>query len=154
MKIYSEIIVLYAHVAMPGEDDFCPAFWQAEEFDSDGDFYGDDVAKDWTTLKLTKHYANGRDSDFQLYVHREKGGDAAHELARFIQYRKDGHYKEKKQVHEAKNLCVASLQIRAASLEDYREFLRTVHFFLEHTGGIAANVGGFDAWDFKTEFVD
>lgn len=159
MKLFSEIIVLYDDKAMPEEDKFCPSFWQAERFDSDGDFYWDGLSACWTNLKLSKLYEGGEQSDFELNIYRERYRKfepsivEVEDLARYISYKSEGRYALKERINNAKNLCVASFFITTKRADDYLEYLKTVHFFLEYTDGIAANLYGFDAKTFSEEFL-
>ena len=43
MKLYTEFIVMHEDGPLPDEENFCPSFWQAEDFDSDGDYYYDNI---------------------------------------------------------------------------------------------------------------
>lgn len=160
MKFHCETIVIYDDVDMPGEDAFCPSLWQGERIDSDGDYYYDRIGARWSELQLSKEYADGGRSDFRLNVYREKnrlyepGLQEAADLERYIDYKAQGRYQYLSKIHGAENLSVASLWIMTTRVEDYREYLETVHRFLAHTGGIAANVCDFDADAFRRELLD
>jgi hypothetical protein len=159
MKFFSEVIVLYDDVDMPSESKFCPSFWQAERFDSDGDYYWDGMSARWTSLKLSKIYKDDSESSFELNVYREKnrefepGVEEVNDLARYVGYKDEGRYARVDKINNAGNLCVASLSIMTGTVEDYREYLEATHFFLIHTSGIAANLCGFDAKMFAAEFL-
>ena len=47
MRYYTEFIALHPDAPMPDEATFCPSFWRADDFDSDGDFYADALEGRW-----------------------------------------------------------------------------------------------------------
>ena len=156
-----QIIVLYDHVDMPSEKMFCPSFWAAEDFDSDGDFYYEGVEKFWTKLELEKKYSENDSSLFSIDVWRERnrlydpGTSEVADLARYVDYRDEGRYFDVHQIAEAKNLCVASLVIETRQVQDYREFLLSVYEFLRVTNGMTSNLSmNLDAGEFLNRFIE
>jgi len=159
MKIYTEFIVMHEDGPMPNEDYFCPSFWQSEDFDSDGDYYYDNIEERWTNLELTKRRANDKDTVLNVNSFREKrnydpGIQEVADLQRYIDYKKDGRYFNNSAILAMKNLAITSLTIETVDLKDYQEFLETVHFFLEYTKGFVVNLWELDAASFQKEFLE
>jgi len=158
MKFYTEFIVMHEDGPLPDEENFCPSFWQAEDFDSDGDYYYDNIDGRWTNLALTRRQPDGRNSILNVNTFREQrlyepGTQEVEDLGRYIAYQKEGRYIHNQKISAMKNLAVTALAIQTFDLEDYREFLETVHFFLEYTKGIVVNFLDLDAASFKEEFL-
>jgi hypothetical protein len=158
MKIYTEFIVMHEDEPMPGEDNFCPSFWQAEDFDSDGDYYYHNIEGKWTNLALTKRLPNDRNSVLKVNTFREErlydpGIQEVADLQRYIDYKKEGRYSNNPKISAMNNLAITSLTIETFDLNDYQEFLKTVHFFLDYTKGVIVNVRDLDAASFKEEFL-
>ncbi|NHZ83006.1 hypothetical protein F2P44_27560 [Massilia sp. CCM 8695] len=152
MRFLCEIIVFYDDVDLPDVDLFFPSYWQAENFDSDGDFYYYGNETRWTNLEILKFYDGDEESKFGLNIYREKnrkyepGIQEVADLARYVDYKNQGRYFYIDMIANISNLCVASLEIDTGRLEDYREFLEAVHTLLFHTKGVTANLDQcFDA---------
>ncbi|HEX3762054.1 MAG TPA: hypothetical protein VHW23_25310 [Kofleriaceae bacterium] len=160
MRIFSEFIVLHEDGPMPDAEQFCPSFWRAEDFDSDGDFYYDGIAGRWTRLELTTrthgndrsrlvvqtYYANNR-----LY---EPGNAETADLARFVDYLAHGRFAALPAAAALRSPAVTSLSLETPDVADYREFLDTVYGFLVHSRGFLANVRDLDAAAFRAEFLE
>ncbi|BAY24703.1 hypothetical protein NIES2100_44990 [Calothrix sp. NIES-2100] len=158
MKIYTEFIVIHEDEPMPNEDNFCPSFWQSEDFDSDGDYYYENIEGRWTNLELTKRIADDKNSILKVNTFREKriyepGIQEVADLQRYIDYKKDGRYANNPVISSIKSLAITSLTIETFDLQDYREFLKTVYFFLEYTKGFIVNIWELDAASFQVEFL-
>jgi hypothetical protein len=158
MKIYTEFIVMHEDLPMPGEENFCPTFWQAEDFDSDGDYYYDSIDGKWTNLVLTKRLAGDRNSVLRVNTFRqnrlyEPGIQEVADLQRYIDYKTEGRYGNNPRISAMTTLAVTSLAIDTFDLQDYREFLETVHFFLDFTKGVLVNPWELDAKAFREEFL-
>lgn len=160
MLFLCEIIILYDDIDLPDAGVFCPSYWEAEHFDSDGDFYYYGIESRWTNLELLKFYGDQEQSSFDVNVYREKnrlyepGILEASDLSRYIDYKNQGRYKYVDSIHQASNLCVASLCVETSRIEDYREFLMAVHTFLAHTHGRTTNLNQYYAADaFMTEVI-
>lgn len=134
MKIWTEFAVLHDDVPMPDEEAFCPSFWKADDFDSDGDFYATGLGGRWSDLRLTKRVPGGIDSRLTVQVLR---GTVAHPGALPI----------------PAGSVATTLSIETADLDDYREFLRTVEMFLGHTGGLMIVPWERDRESFAAEFL-
>lgn len=159
MKIFSEFIVLHEDVPMPEEDRFCPNFWKAEDFDSEGDYYYNEIDGRWTVLELTRRVNGDDESTLRVYTFREQRSyepSRQHiaDLKRYIDYKAAGRYHYLPSIHAIKNAAVTSLIVETKQLADYREFLETVHFFLDHTKGVLVNYYDLDAAAFREEFLD
>lgn len=157
--IYSDFVVLAADAPMPDEERFCPSFWQAEDFDSDGDYYADALQGRWTELQLTKRGPDGRDSTLWVNVLRENrpfepGIQEVADLQRFFDYRAAGRYDDIPAIAELPSLAATSLAIRTPDPADYREFLETVAMFLEFTGGLIVSPRVRNLAEFRAEFLD
>lgn len=158
MKIYTEFIVMHEDGPMPDEDNFCPSFWNAEDFDSDGDYYDYNIEGRWTELQLTKRRPEGRDSVLNVNTFREKrlydpGIQEVADLQRYIDYHKEGRYSNNPKLSAMNNLAVTSLTIETFDLRDYQEFLEAVYFFLDYTKGVIVNAWKLDAASFQKEFL-
>jgi len=159
MKIYTEFIVMHEDGPMPDEDNFCPSFWKAEDFDSDGDYYYDNIEGKWTNLVLTRRLPDDRNSILHVDTFREKrfyepGIQEAADLQRYLDYRKAGRYAANPVLSAVNSPAVTSIAIETFDLKDYREFLETVHFFLESTKGVIVNFKERDAASFREEFLN
>lgn len=159
MKFYTEFIVMHADEPMPDEETFCPSFWKAEDFDSDGDFYADALGGRWTYLRLTKNRPDGRES--VLWVHGLKenmsytpGRQQALDLRRFVDYHKAGRYSNQPALAELPSLAVTLLAIETTDPADYREFLETVAGFIGSMGGMLVSPWELDEAEFRQEFLD
>lgn len=142
---------------MPNEERFCPSFWKAEDFDSDGDYYYNGIDGRWTTLEITRR-ADEDDSILRVYTYREHrkyepGIQEIVDLKRYLDYKAEGRYRHAPSVDGIKDAAVTSLSIETRRLSDYREFLETVHFFLEHTKGLLVNYKDLSADEFRDEFL-
>ncbi len=158
MKIYTEFIVLHEDEPMPNEDNFCPSFWQSEDFDSDGDYYYDNIQGKWTHLKLTKRMPDDKNSSLNVNTFREErkydpGIQEVADLQRYIDYKKDGRYLNNPVISTMNSIAITSLAIETFNLKDYQEFLKTVHFFLEYMKGFIVNLWELDATSFQKEFL-
>jgi hypothetical protein len=153
MKLYTEFDVLHGNDPMPGEETFCPSFWKADDFDSDGDFYADALEGRWTELNLTRG-----DSSLSVHTLREErpfepGIQEVADLQRFIDYHRAGRYAHVPAVAELPSLAVTALAIATPDTADYREFLETVDQFLGHTGGVVVSPWEMDRDEFRAEFL-
>jgi len=158
MKLYTEFIVIHEDVPMPNEDKLCSSFWQAEDFDSDGDYYYDNIEGRWTNLELTKRVNQDKNTVLKVNTFREKrmyepGIQEVADLQRYIDYKKAGRYADNPVISAIKSLAITSLTIETFDLKDYREFLDTIHFFLDYTKGFIVNNLELDAAAFKEEFL-
>jgi hypothetical protein len=156
MTYYTELIALHPDVPMPDAGTFCPSFWQAEDFDSDGDFYADALEGRWTSLQLTRRRPDGRDSVLSVNSLREErpydpGVQEVLDLQRFLDYRDAGRYDGLDGV--APPAAVTSLAIQTADPGDYREFLETVDGFLGFIGGVLVAPWEMDRSAFREEFL-
>jgi hypothetical protein len=156
MKIFSEFVVLHEDGPMPSEDRFCPSFWAAEDFDSDGDYYYKEIEGRWTTLQIKKRLPGDRNSLLEVCTFREnrKYDPAVLEVAdlqRYIDYWAAGRYRER--AGGIQSPAVTWLRIETFLIADYREFLATVHFFLEYTKGILVSFKELNAQQFRDEFL-
>jgi len=159
VKIYTEFVVLHDDVPMPDEEAFCPSFWQADDFDSDGDFYATGLGGRWSDLTLRKRVPDGPDSVLTVQVLREArdyppGLRESHELERFFDHRRAGRYDHLPFVKPGADLAVTALATETGNLPDYREFLQTVNMFLSHTHGHVISPWERDQHSFTTEFLD
>jgi hypothetical protein len=159
MKFYSEFIVMHADEPMPDEETFCPSFWQAEDFDSDGDFYADALEGRWTELRLTKRRPDDRDSVLRVNTLRqnrpfEPGILEVADLERYFDYHAAGRYSAIPALAELPSLAVTSLAIETPDAGDYREFLETVEGFLEHSGGVLVSPRELDRAAFRERFLE
>ena len=159
MTIHSEFIVLHGDDPMPDEETFCPSFWQAEDFDSDGDFYAEALEGRWTELRLTKPRADGRDSVLLVYTlaqsrRFEPGILEVADHERFFGYHAAGRYGDLPALAGLASLAVTSLAIETPDLDDYREFLETVDAFLGHSGGALVIPRELDRAGFRERFLD
>jgi hypothetical protein len=159
MKITAEFIVLHDDGPMPEEDKFCPSFWQSKKFDSDGDYYYENIDGRWTNLEMTKLESNDKNSMLVVNTYREKNRNyepATYEIAdlkRYVDYKLEGRYLSDAVINGIRNLSVTSLFFETYNLEDYQEFLKTVHFFLGYSKGVLVNFNHLDASSFYTEFL-
>lgn len=158
MKIYTEFIVIHEDAPMPDEKNFCPSFWKADDFDSDGDYYYDNIEGRWTELHLTKRRPDERDSILNVNTFREKrlynpGLQEVADLQRYLDYHKQGRYSDNPKISAMNNLAVTSLTIETFDLIDYQEYLETVYFFLDYTRGVIVSIWELDAASFKEEFL-
>jgi hypothetical protein len=156
MKIFSEMIVLHEDVVMPSEESFMPSFWASDSFDSDGDYYYDNIDGRWTTLHLARRLRDDQVSVLEVGTFREqrKYDPAIQEVAdleRYIGYWKAGRYA--RTAPHIQTPAVTSLTIETHLVADYREFLEAVASFLAHTKGIVANFREIDAAKFIAEFL-
>lgn len=158
MKIYSEFIVLHEDGPMPAEENFCPSFWQAPSFDADGDYYYDGIDGRWTNLQITKELDGGAKSTLRVDTYREhRLYDPSilevADLQRYIDYVHNGRYQANQQITALNSLAVTSLIIETGTLQDYAEYLKTIHFFLVYTQGIVVSPREMDADAFQVEFL-
>jgi hypothetical protein len=159
MKIYTELIVLHADIAMPDDERFCPSFWEAEDFDSDGDFYADALEGRWTRMKLTKRRAGGANSVMSVHALRENRPyePATREVAdlqRFIDRYRAGDFAHLERVAGLPAVAVTSLSIETPDLGDYREYLETVRNFIAAIRGMLIAPWEADETEFTAEFLD
>lgn len=158
MRIFSEFVVLHEDGPMPDAESFCPGFWKAEDFDSQGDFYADDIAGRWTSLELNRRSAGQTTSWLVVHTyyahHRnyEPGNVETRDLARYVDYLAQGRFGSLAAA-AIRSPAVTSLSIETLDLDDYRDFLETVYAFLAHTRGFLANLRDLDASEFRTEFL-
>ncbi|MCG8421207.1 MAG: hypothetical protein MJE77_25070 [Proteobacteria bacterium] len=144
MRLYTEFIVLYEDMPMPTEEMFCPSFWKADDFDAGGDYYAEGIDGRWTHLELTRRQKGAPESTLGVYTHREKniiesGLQETADLQRYIDYKTQGRYRYEEPLAQIQSLAVTSLCFDTPSVEDYREFLTTVHNFLLATKGQIIN---------------
>lgn len=158
MKIHTEFIVLYPDQAMPSEESFCPSFWQAEDFDAEGNYYFEGIDGRWTDLEITRKEAGKPESTLTVYTHRQNGPIESgllevEDLGRYVTYAQEDRYGSDLQGID--NPAVTALAITTPSTDDYREFLETVHRFMAHTGASLVNYPEvLDASEFKEFFLD
>jgi hypothetical protein len=159
MRFFTEFVVLHEDGPMPEAETLCPSFWAGEDFDSDGDFYANGIAGRWTHLELTRresgqfrsqlvvrtYYANNR-----LY---EPAHLETHDLKRYIDYKDQGRFDGVPRVGAIQSPAVTSLSLETIALDDYGEFLGTVHAFLQRANGVLVNVRDLDAAGFRLEFL-
>jgi hypothetical protein len=159
MKIITEFIVLHEDFKMPDEEKFCPSFWGSEDYDSDGDYYYDNINGRWTNLEIAKRQLDGKESSLKVNVYwefdrlYEPSLLEADDLKRFIDYTRQGRYSDNEVISGIERLGVTSFSFETHSLVDYEEFLCTVYFYLNYTKGILVNFKDLDAIGFKHEFL-
>jgi hypothetical protein len=160
MKIATEFLILHEDGTMPSEEKFCPSLWECEDSEIDGDYYYDDIDGRWTNLSISKNIDESRHTVLEVNVYRENNRNyepsicEADDLKRYIQYRKEGRYSENKIICKINNLCVTSMCFETCVHDDYEEFLRTVLFFLNFSGGVLVNYGELDGASFEQEFIE
>ena len=155
MRLFSEFIVLYEDGPMPEAESLCPSIWKGEDFDSEGDFYAQGIAGRWSYLELARrgaswltvrtYYANNRPY--------EPAQLETHDLKRYLEYREQGRFYALPAIAAIRSPAVTSLSLETLSIDDYREFLETVHAFLQRSRGILVNVRDLDASQFHAEFL-
>jgi hypothetical protein len=159
VRFYSEFIALHGDDPMPDEELFCPSFWQAEDFDSQGNFYSDSLEGRWTDLKLTRRRPDGDNSVLWVNTLRENrlfepGVEEVADLERYIDYHKAGRYADIPALRDLPSLAVTSLAITTPDTNDYREYLETVAAFLGHMGGVLIRPWAPDEAGFRAKFLD
>jgi hypothetical protein len=159
VTFYSEFIVMHADEPMPDEETFTPSFWQAEDFDSDGDYYADALEGRWTDLRLTKRRHDGRDSVLRVGTLRENrpfepGIREVADLQRFFDYHDAGRYGDIPALVELPSRAVTMLAIETPDPADFREFLESVDAFLGHSGGVLVSPRVLDRAAFRERFLD
>ena len=160
MKIATEFLILHEDGVMPPEEKFCPSLWRHEDSEIDGDYYYDGIDGRWTSLSISIDAEEHKDTVLDINVYRQNNRNyepsicEADDLKRYIQYRREGRYVGNATISKIKNMCITSMCIETYSVDRYDEFLRTVLFFLDFSGGILVNYGELDALSFKQEFID
>ena len=157
MKYYTEFIALHPDAPMPDEETFCPSFWRADDFDSDGDFYADALEGRWTSLQLTKRRPDGSDSVLSVNTLREQrpydpGVQEVLDLQRFLDYRDAGRYDDVTGLSAP--AAVTSLAMETPDPDDYREYLESVDAFLGFIGGLLVAPREMDRTAFREAFLD
>jgi hypothetical protein len=158
VKFSSEFIAMHGDGPMPDEETFCPSFWKADDFDSQGNFYADALEGRWTDLKLTRRRSDGYDSVLWVNTLRENrlfepGVQEVADLERFFEYHKQGRYADVPALADLPTLAVTSLVIATPDADEYREFLETVRAFLEHMGGVLVSPWAGDHAAFSEKFL-
>jgi len=96
MKYFTEFIIYHEDTPMPEENNFCPLLWKADDFDSDGDFYYDNIDNRWTQLELESKEPNELNTELCIYIYREHNRyyePSLHDISdlrRFIEYKNRG----------------------------------------------------------------
>ena len=159
MKIFTELIVFHQDMPMPEEGKFCPALWAAEDFDSDGDYYYDNIEGRWTQLEIVTRYKDGRNSKLEIDIYRENNQNykprfEAELLAQYIQLQEQGYFDLSEGVGAIKNAAVASFKFETFRTEHYQDFLNSVHYFLDYSKGYIVNNGMcLSAGEFAEDFL-
>ncbi len=160
MKYFTEFIIYHDDMSMPKEEKFCPLLWKAEDFDSDGDFYYDNIEGRWTQLELESKEDNDLNSILNVYVYREFNRNYEpsisdiSDLKRFIDYKKRGDFDHNISISKIKKPAIASFRFETFSIDHYRDFLSTIHFFLKYSGGCIVNHSHLpNADEFVEEFL-
>jgi hypothetical protein len=159
MRFHSEFVVMHANDPMPDEQTFAPSFWEAEDFDSDGDFYAHGLEGRWTNLKLTKRRPDRNHSVLWVNTLREQrpyepGTREVADLQRFFDYHDAGRYERVPALAGLTSRAVTSLAIETPDPADYREFLETVDAFLGHSGGVLVSPRELDRAQFRERFLE
>ena len=156
MKIFSEMIVLHEDVVMPSEESLMPSFWASENFDSDGDYYYDNIDSRWTMLRIARRLSGDQVSVVDVGSFREQRHyDPPPEIADLEQY--VGNWRAGRYLQSASHIqtpAVTRLKIETHFVADYREFLKAVASFLEHSRGIVVNLAELSAAAFHAEFLE
>jgi len=156
MRFFTEFIFLYENVELPDPTMFCKKIWKSENFDSDGDFYYENINNEWTELYLEDRID---DTLFQMRVYREKSyynlGEDILFLNQFIEkYIKAGKYNWVEGIKKIKIPAVTSLRVETSNLEKYEDYLETCYLFLQHTSGILVSTGNLlEAKAFYDKFI-
>lgn len=159
MKILTEFIIYHEDISMPPEEKLCPLLWQSTDFDSDGDFYYDNIDQRWTQLELESIVPDELNSKLTVYVYREH--DRNYEpsileiiqLRRYVEYQKKGQYEDSPVISNIQKPAVASFQFETCSLEHYKDFLKTIHYFLSFSKGCLVNHLQYNADEFAKDFL-
>lgn len=158
MRLFTEFVVLYEDGPMPEADSLCPSFWR-DDFDSDGDFYARGIDGRWSYLELTRRCAGQATSWLIVRTYYasnrpyEPGQLETHDLSRYVEYRNQGRFRALSAINAIRSPAVTSLTLETRALDDYREFLQTVHAFLQRSGGVVVNLRDLDASGFRAEFL-
>jgi len=159
MRLFSEFIVLYEDGPMPEAESLCPSIWKGEDFDSEGDFYAQGIAGRWSYLALTRRGGGLSTSSLMVrtYYANNRPYEPAqletHDLKRYLEYREQGRFCALPAITAIRSPAVTSLSLETLSVDDYREFLETVHAFLQRSRGTLVNVRELDASQFGAEFL-
>ncbi len=159
MKYFTEFIIYHEDIPMPEETKLCPLLWKADDFDSDGDFYYDNIDKRWTHLELESKELDELNSKLYIYVYREHNrhydsSPDTMKLRRYIEYKIQGEYNYNVIISKIKNPAIASFQFETFKNTHYLDFLKTVYFFLKHSNGSLVNSGMYhNAEQFAQDFL-
>lgn len=159
MKLFTEFLVVAPDSPHPTEEKFCPSFWEAQDFDSDGDFYYDGIDGRWTMLQLRRKVSGSVVSYLEVYTFRERrfydpGIESVATLERTLDDVKAGRYTDNEAISAMRDIAVTSLTIQTVLIDDYREYLETVAMFLAHSGGVTVGRFELDVDGFRQEFLD
>jgi hypothetical protein len=154
--IAHELVVMHADGAMPDEALFCPSIWQADDFDSDGDFYADSLQGRWTQLRLERRVRGRRGTVLWVSVLRDPRPFepwTVIELQGFIDRHRAGSYAHIPALAGLADLAVTALVVETDDPADHREFLESAHRFLRFTGGWLVDPVEDDADGFAGRFL-
>lgn len=152
----NELVVMHANGPMPDEALFCPSIWQADNFDSDGDFYAESLQGRWTQLRLERRVPGRRGTVLWvsvLRVPRPFQPWTVIDLQGFIDHQRAGGYDHIPALTRLVDLAVTALVLETDDPADHREFLESSHRFLRFTGGWLVHPVEVDAAGFAGRFL-
>ncbi len=155
MKIFTEFIVLHKNIGFPDVDNFCPFIKESEQWDSDGDYYFNEIGDHWTNYELSTNIPE-KEARFEISTYRENGVFQLDEydLKHYLELYRNNFYGALKGLSLNNELAVTILVFSTKNSEFYTKFLETTHFFLDYSKGYLLNYGLLNAEDFKEEFLN
>ncbi len=158
MKIFTCFQILHKDIPHPSPQNFCPFIWQAEYFDSDGDYYAEVPDHKWTDLSL-KIYESPAKQNATLSVNTFWENSTLTsamietlDLEIYLKHYRDGYYPQVPPYSEYR--AVTALTFSTSRMDYYEEFLKTVLEFLKHNGGFILNLNCMGPLEFKESFLD